>query len=69
VIHDTRAGLRINARCQVLDMSGAVIQGLYCGGGSAGGLSVHGLPRAIGQDLIADGTPPQKAMTPNGLAG
>ena len=25
VIHDTRGGLRINARCQVMDMNGAVI--------------------------------------------
>ncbi len=32
VIHDTRAGLRINARCQVVDMTGEVIPGLYCGG-------------------------------------
>ncbi len=31
-IHDTRAGLRINARCQVVDMNGEVIPGLYCGG-------------------------------------
>ena len=53
VIHDTRAGLRINARCQVVDMSGEVIPGLYCGGESAGGFSMHGLPRAICQGLIA----------------
>jgi hypothetical protein len=53
VIHDTRAGLRINARCQVLDLDGAAIEGLYCGGESAGGLSLHGLPRAICQGLIA----------------
>jgi succinate dehydrogenase/fumarate reductase flavoprotein subunit len=53
VIHDTRAGLRINDRCQVLDTNGKVIQGLYCGGESAGGLSLHGLPRAICQGLIA----------------
>jgi succinate dehydrogenase/fumarate reductase flavoprotein subunit len=53
VIHDTRAGLRINGRCQVLDLSGAVIEGLYCGGESAGGFSLHGLPRAICQGLIA----------------
>jgi succinate dehydrogenase/fumarate reductase flavoprotein subunit len=53
VIHDTRAGLRINAHCQVLDMNGSVIPGLYCGGESAGGLSLHGLPRAICQGFIA----------------
>jgi succinate dehydrogenase/fumarate reductase flavoprotein subunit len=53
VIHDTRAGLRINARCQVIDMNGEVIAGLYCGGESAGGFSMHGLPRAICQGFIA----------------
>jgi succinate dehydrogenase/fumarate reductase flavoprotein subunit len=53
VIHDTRAGLRINAHCQVLDGNGAVIPGLYCGGESAGGFSLHGLPRAICQGYIA----------------
>jgi succinate dehydrogenase/fumarate reductase flavoprotein subunit len=53
VIHDSRAGLRINSRCEVLDTRGEVIRGLYCGGESAGGLSVHGLPRAICQGLIA----------------
>ena len=53
VIHDTRAGLRINARCQVVDMTGEVIPGLYSGGKSAGGFSMHGLPRAICQGFIA----------------
>ena len=53
VIHDTRAGLRINARCQVIDMNGVPIPGLYCGGESAGGFSMHGLPRAICQGFIA----------------
>ena len=53
VVHDTRAGLRINARCQVIDMNGAVIAGLYCGGESAGGFSMHGLPRATCQGFIA----------------
>ncbi len=53
VIHDTRAGLRINARCQVIDTNGEVIPGLYCGGESAGGFSMHGLPRAICQGFIA----------------
>jgi len=37
----------------VLDMNGAPIPGLYCGGESAGGLSLHGLPRAICQGFIA----------------
>ena len=53
VIHDTRAGLRINAKCQVMDMNGRVIAGLYCGGESAGGFSQHGLARATCQGYIA----------------
>jgi hypothetical protein len=53
VIHDTRAGLRINANCQVLDFHGRVIPGLYCGGESAGGFGLHGLARCIVQGRIA----------------
>ncbi len=53
MIHDTRAGLRINAECQVADLNGAVIPGLYCGGESAGGFSMHGLARCMCQGFIA----------------
>jgi succinate dehydrogenase/fumarate reductase flavoprotein subunit len=53
VVHDSRAGLRINAKCQVVDMKGGVIDGLYCGGESAGGFSQHGLARALCQGYIA----------------
>jgi succinate dehydrogenase/fumarate reductase flavoprotein subunit len=53
VVHDARAGLRINARCQVMDMNGRTIPGLYCGGESAGGFSQHGLARATCQGYIA----------------
>lgn len=53
VIHDTRAGLRINAKCQVVDMQGEVIPRLYCGGESAGGFSMHGLARCLCQGFIA----------------
>jgi succinate dehydrogenase/fumarate reductase flavoprotein subunit len=53
VVHDTRAGLRINAKCQVIDMNGEIIPGLYCGGESAGGFSQHGLARAACQGYIA----------------
>ena len=53
VVHDTRAGLRINAKCQVMDFSGDVIPGLYCGGESAGGFSLHGLARCIVQGRVA----------------
>jgi len=52
-VHDTRAGLRINAKCQVVDFSGDVIPGLYCGGESAGGFSTHGLARCAVQGRIA----------------
>ena len=52
-LHDTRAGLRINAKCQVQDMNGKVIAGLYCVGESAGGFSEHGVSRCITQGLIA----------------
>jgi hypothetical protein len=37
--HDSRAGLRINAKCQVIDRAGQIIRGLYCAGESAGGLA------------------------------
>jgi succinate dehydrogenase/fumarate reductase flavoprotein subunit len=53
VVHDTRAGLRINARCQVVDINGDIIPGLYCGGEAAGGFSQHGLARATCQGYIA----------------
>jgi succinate dehydrogenase/fumarate reductase flavoprotein subunit len=56
VIHDTRSGLRITAKCQVVDLNGDVIPGLYCGGESAGGFSLHGLARCAVQGRIAGRT-------------
>ncbi|HWG06845.1 MAG TPA: FAD-binding protein [Beijerinckiaceae bacterium] len=53
VVHDTRAGLRINAKGQVIDMNGEIIPGLYCGGETAGGFSMHGVARATTQGFIA----------------
>ena len=53
LVHDTRSGLRINAKCQVLDMNGQVVPGLYCGGESAGGFNQHGLGRCTTQGYIA----------------
>jgi hypothetical protein len=53
--HDTYAGLRINMKCQVMDMQGKVIPGLYCGGESAAGCSQHGLGRCVTQGYIAGG--------------
>jgi succinate dehydrogenase/fumarate reductase flavoprotein subunit len=52
-VHDTRSGLHINAKCQVMDMSGQVIPGLYCAGESAGGFNQHGLGRCTTQGFIA----------------
>jgi succinate dehydrogenase/fumarate reductase flavoprotein subunit len=53
VVHDSRAGLRINAKCEVIDLNGNVIPGLYCGGESAGGFSLHGIARCAVQGRIA----------------
>ncbi len=53
LVHDTRAGLRINGKCQVMDMNGEVIPGLYCAGESAGGFNQHGLGRCTTQGYIA----------------
>jgi succinate dehydrogenase/fumarate reductase flavoprotein subunit len=53
LVHDTRAGLRINGKCQVMDLQGEVIPGLYCGGESAGGFNQYGLGRCTAQGYIA----------------
>ena len=45
ILHDALAGLRTNGRCEVLDIQGRAIPGLYCAGESAGGFALHGLPR------------------------
>ncbi len=53
LVHDTRAGVRINAKCQVIDMNGRVIPGLYCAGESAGGFNQHGMGRCATQGYIS----------------
>jgi succinate dehydrogenase/fumarate reductase flavoprotein subunit len=53
LVHDARAGLRINAKCQVIDMNGRVIPGLYCAGESAGGFNQHGMGRCATQGYIS----------------
>jgi succinate dehydrogenase/fumarate reductase flavoprotein subunit len=53
VLHDTRAGVRINGRGQVVDWNGQIIPGLYSAGETAGGFSQHGLARATCQGHIA----------------
>jgi len=52
-VHDTRSGLRINAKCQVMDLNAQAIPGLYCAGESAGGFNQHGLGRCTTQGYIA----------------
>jgi urocanate reductase len=47
ILHDSVTGLRIDSKCRVIDVQGRVIPGLYCAGESAGGFSLHGLPRVI----------------------
>ena len=60
ILHDCLSGLRINRRCQVIDIRGKVIPGLYCAGESAGGFALHGLPRVTvfgrvaGREAAAD---------------
>jgi succinate dehydrogenase/fumarate reductase flavoprotein subunit len=53
LVHDTRTGLRINAKCQVIDLNGKLIPGLYCAGESAGGFNQHGMGRCTTQGFIA----------------
>ena len=52
-VHDTRSGLHINGKCQVMDTHAQVIPGLYCAGESAGGFNQHGLGRCTTQGYIA----------------
>jgi len=47
ILHDTLSGLRINSKCQVLDLQGKAIPGLYCCGEAAGRFALHGLPRVL----------------------
>jgi hypothetical protein len=53
VWHDSYGGLRINRHCQVLDMEGRAIPGLYAGGEASGGGQMHGLGRATVHGYIA----------------
>lgn len=53
ILHDTYAGLRVNGKWQVLDITGHVIPGFYAAGESAGGFALHGLARATSGGYIA----------------
>jgi succinate dehydrogenase/fumarate reductase flavoprotein subunit len=52
-IHDSRTGLWVNAKSQVVDMEGKVIPGLYAAGEATGGLTLHGVNRAFVQARLA----------------
>lgn len=53
VWHDSYGGLRLNRNCEVLDMEGKPIPGLYAGGEASGGGQMHGLGRATVHGFIA----------------
>jgi len=61
--HDSYAGLRINAKAQVIDLFGEVIPGLYCGGESSGGFNLHGLARCHVQGRIAGREAARSSLT------
>ncbi|PKO58388.1 MAG: hypothetical protein CVU24_17230, partial [Betaproteobacteria bacterium HGW-Betaproteobacteria-18] len=53
VWHDSYGGLRINGKCQVIDMEGQPIPGLYAGCEASGGGNQHGLGRGLVHAYIA----------------
>lgn len=53
VWHDSYGGLRINGKCQVVDMEGHPIPGLYSGCEASGGGNQHGLGRGLVHGYIA----------------
>jgi succinate dehydrogenase/fumarate reductase flavoprotein subunit len=52
-LHDSYTGLRTNTNCQVMDMAGKLIPGLFCAGESQGGIKSHGLGRCIVTGRVA----------------
>jgi urocanate reductase len=46
-LHDALTGLRTNTSCEVIDIRGKVIPGLYAVGETQGGFQMHGLARCI----------------------
>jgi urocanate reductase len=52
-LHDSYTGLRTNPSCQVMDMQGRLIPGLFCAGESQGGIKSHGLGRCIVTGRVA----------------
>ena len=52
-LHDSYTGLRTNPSCQVMDMQGKLIPGLFAAGETQGGIKIHGLGRCIVTGRIA----------------
>lgn len=52
-LHDSYTGLRATPNCQVVDLTGNAIPGLYVAGESLGGIFEHGLGRCIVTGRIA----------------
>lgn len=55
ILHDTLAGIRVNAKYQVIDRHAQIIPGLYCTGESASGFAMHGLAKCLVSGYIASG--------------
>jgi succinate dehydrogenase/fumarate reductase flavoprotein subunit len=53
ILHDSLAGIRVNAKYQVVDHHAHVIPGLYCVGESASGFAMHGLAKCLVSGYIA----------------
>ena len=52
-LHDSRGGLRVTDKWQVLDVEGKIIPRLYAGGEASGGLDLCGLAKCIVSGRIA----------------
>jgi succinate dehydrogenase/fumarate reductase flavoprotein subunit len=53
ILHDCYSGLRVNGKFQVVDIFGKPIQGFYCAGESAAGITLHGVGRCMVGGYIA----------------
>lgn len=52
-MHDTLAGIRVDASMQVIDIYGQTIPNLFAAGEASGGMRVHGLGRVMTSGYIA----------------
>lgn len=52
-MHDTLAGIRVDANMQVIDIYGQTIPNLFAAGEASGGMRVHGLGRVMTSGYVA----------------